>query len=89
MGYDLSRRLWGRGLAAEAMSAVLDFGFGRMPLNRVEAHTNAENIASVRMLRRLGFRWEGAFREYFFDDGGWHDVALFAQLRAERAGRTT
>jgi ribosomal-protein-alanine N-acetyltransferase len=84
VGYDLSRRLWGRGLASEAMVAVLDHGFGEMGLNRVEAHTNAENTASVRMLRGLGFWREGTFHEHFFENGAFHDVALFVLLRRDR-----
>lgn len=84
IGYDLTRSLWGRGLMSEAMTVVLDHGFGAMGLNRVEAHTNAGNAASVRMLRRLGFRLEGTLHEYFHEDGAYHDVALFAMLRRDR-----
>ncbi len=86
VGYDLSRRLWGHGLASEAMRAMLNHGFGPMGLNRVEAHTEIENVASVRMLLRLGFWQEGAFHEYFLDDDGGHrDVGLFVLLRKDRS----
>jgi ribosomal-protein-alanine N-acetyltransferase len=83
VGYDLSRRLWGRGLASEAMTAVLDHGFGAMGLNRVEAHTDAENAASIRMLERLGFWREGTFHDHFEEDGRFHDIALFVKLRRD------
>jgi [ribosomal protein S5]-alanine N-acetyltransferase len=84
LGYDLARPLWGRGLASEAVAAVLDWGFGAWGLNRVEAHTNAENHASVRMLERLGFWREGVFHDYFHEDGAFHDVALYVMLRRDR-----
>ena len=84
IGYDLTRSLWGRGLMFEAMQAVLDHGFGPLGLNRVEAHTNDENAPSIRLLRRLGFWREGTFHEQFFEDGRFHDVALFVQLRRDR-----
>jgi [ribosomal protein S5]-alanine N-acetyltransferase len=86
VGYDLKRSLWGRGLATEAMRSILGFGFEEMALNRIEAHTNAANVRSIHMLRRLGFWREGTFHEHFFEDGQFHDVALFALLRRDRVG---
>jgi [ribosomal protein S5]-alanine N-acetyltransferase len=84
LGYDLKRSLWGRGLMPEAVDAVLDFGFSRMQLHRVEVHTNTENASSVRMLRKLGFWQEGTLHEYFYEDGAFHDVSLFVLLRRDR-----
>lgn len=55
LGYDLAREHWGRGLAFEAMRAVLAFGFKQLGAARVEAITVAENARSVRLLERLGF----------------------------------
>lgn len=87
IGYDLARPLWGRGLMSEAMSVVLDHGFGPLALNRVEAHTDDANSASIRMLRRLGFWREGTFHERFLEDGEYHDIALFVMLRRDRGPR--
>jgi [ribosomal protein S5]-alanine N-acetyltransferase len=86
IGYDLKRSLWGRGLATEAMRSILGFGFEEMGLNRIEAHTDAANVRSIRMLRRLGFWREGTLHEHFLEDGQFHDVALFALLRRDRVG---
>jgi [ribosomal protein S5]-alanine N-acetyltransferase len=87
IGYDLKRSLWGRGLATEAMRSILRFGFEEMELNRVEAHTDAANVRSIRMLRRLGFWREGTFHDHFLEDGQFHDVALFALLRQDHVGQ--
>lgn len=84
LGYDLKRSLWGRGLMPEAVDAVLDFGFSRLQLNRVEAHINTENTSSVRMLSKLGFWQEGTFHDQFYEDGAFHDVSLFVLLRRNR-----
>lgn len=84
VGYDLARRLWGRGLAAEAMRAVLDFGFDAMGLNRISAHTEVANTRSIRMLERLGFRREGTLRELVRDGDAYRDVAVYAVLRNDR-----
>lgn len=84
LGYDLSRQLWGRGIMAEALEAVLAWGFDVLALNKVEVHTNAENAPSVALLRRLGFRWEGTLHEHFREHGAFHDVSLYALLRRDR-----
>jgi RimJ/RimL family protein N-acetyltransferase len=84
LGYDLARRLWGRGLATEAITAVLDHGFDALGLNRVEAHTDAANERSIRLLHRLGFWREGTFHNRFLEEDGYHDIALFVRLARER-----
>jgi ribosomal-protein-alanine N-acetyltransferase len=84
VGYDLTREHWGRGLASEAMRAVVQFGFERLDLNRLEAITVAENTRSIRLLERLGFQLEGVRREYSLEeDGALHGSAIFGLLRRE------
>ncbi len=51
-------RYWGRGLAAEACRAVLDHAFRRLACERVLGITDAPNTASVRLMERLGMRYE-------------------------------
>ena len=60
IGYELDPRFWGRGLAGEAVDALLRFGFGALGLRRVEATTGTGNLRSVRLLRRRGFARERA-----------------------------
>ncbi len=62
--YALSRASWGRGLATEAGSAVLDHGFGPVGLDRIVAVTRPEHQASRRVMERLGMVYE-ADRELF------------------------
>ena len=77
IGYDLRRDHWGRGVATDALKAVLTFGFTRLRLHRVEAQTIADNQASVRLLRRAGFTLEGVRREYSWEeDTTFHDSAV-------------
>ena len=64
IGYDLARELWGQGLATEALTAAIRFGFSEMQLNRIEAQTIADNEPSTRLLGRLGFALEGTRRSY-------------------------
>ena len=55
IGFDLARPSWGKGLMAEALRAVLAFGFGTMGLQRIVADTRNDNALAIRLLERLGF----------------------------------
>ncbi|MCX5977802.1 MAG: GNAT family protein, partial [Coprothermobacterota bacterium] len=59
IGYDLWPDYWGQGLMLEALKALINFGFEKMDLNRVEATTHTENQRSQRVLTKLGFQKEG------------------------------
>ncbi len=84
IGYDFARAYWGQGIGAEAVRAIIHFGFERMQLNRIEADTIVDNGASVRLLEKLGFQREGTRREYSLeDDGAYHDSAMYGVLRRE------
>ena len=67
----------------EALSALLRFGFEQMHLNRIEASVGSDNIASIALLHSLGFQHEGIQREQYFEEGAFHDLALFGLLRGE------
>jgi len=84
IGYDLTREYWGRGLASEAMRAVVRFGFEQLDLHRLEAITATENARSIRLLERLGLKREGVRREYSQQaDGSFQSSAIYGLLREE------
>ena len=85
LGYDLAPTHWRRGFMTEALNAVLDFGFARMQLNRVEATVFPANQASHKLMRKLGFAKEGLLREYEYVKGGFVDLVLYSLLRRDRA----
>ncbi|MGY8827169.1 MAG: GNAT family N-acetyltransferase [Candidatus Latescibacterota bacterium] len=86
LGYDLLPAHWRQGIMGEALSAVLDLGFSSMQLHRVEALTFPENIASRRLLDRLGFGEEGVLRDYQYLHGRYQSMAIYALLAQERPG---
>ncbi|MBL8966338.1 MAG: GNAT family N-acetyltransferase [Spirochaetaceae bacterium] len=85
IGYDLLPREWGKGFMSEAVAAVLDYGFGAMGLNRIEAFITPGNAASVRVLEKNGFSREGLVRERDYFRGRLWDGILMAILRRDRA----
>jgi len=69
LGYALKPHVWGKGYMKEAVWEALRFGFEQLGLHSVEANVNPDNLASARMLKSLGFKKEGHFKEnYLFDD---------------------
>lgn len=83
VGYHIGRPFWGAGYATEALRALVDFGFGRLNLNRIEGRHNAGNEASGRVMEKLGFKREGVWRQREFKDGAFVDVVQFSLLREE------
>lgn len=83
MGYFLGKRYWGQGLATEAARAVLRFGFGPMALNRIEARCMTANVASERVMQKVGMRFEGVLRQDMYKAGAFHDVKLYARLAGD------
>jgi len=61
LGYRFLRGAWGRGLATEAATAVLDAGFGREDVPEVRAEADRRNPRSIRVMERLGMRWHRDF----------------------------
>ena len=83
IGYMLDPRAWGQGYMHEALSALLNYAFTDLDLNRVEADSDPRNDRSTRLLERLGFTKEGLFRERCIVDGEVSDSAMYGLLRRE------
>ena len=83
LGYDLGRRHWRQGVMSQALRATIGFGFTRMALNRVEALSFAENMASRRLFEKLGVSFEGMLREYKPVKSHFVDMAMYSLLRRE------
>lgn len=82
-GYDLHPDYWNKGLITEALREMIWFSFGPgspVPVHRIEALVMPGNIASIRVLEKLGFAQEGLRREFGFWKGCYQDVCLYALL---------
>jgi RimJ/RimL family protein N-acetyltransferase len=62
---------------------VVELFFRHTTVNRVEAHTDVENVAEQRALEAAGFQREGVTRGAQWRDGTYHDGILYAVLRAD------
>jgi ribosomal-protein-alanine N-acetyltransferase len=87
VGYALARPSWGQGYLMEALAALLDFGFDKLDLNRIEADIHPANAASAKSLARLGFVQEGLLRERWIVAGEVSDAAYYGLLRSDWRAR--
>jgi len=83
IGYWIRRAYWGRGFATEALRLTCQAGFRRLHLHRIDANVVAENVASAKVLEKVGFREEGVARSSARVGQGWADVRIFGLLRPE------
>lgn len=88
IGYALRASHWGRGHAREAVGLVLDHAFDVLALRRIEADIDPRNLASCRLVERMGFRREGLLRERWHVAGETCDSAMYGLLASEWRART-
>ncbi len=86
IGYWVSRDLAGRGVAPTAVALAGDHCFTELGLHRLEVNIRPENVASLRVVEKLGFRDEGLRRRYLHIDGDWRDHRTFALVAEEVPG---
>ncbi len=77
-----------QGYMREALMAVVDHAFHVLDLSRVEAGCLPENTPSRRLLESCGYKYEGVAQSYLQISGRWRNHVLYANLRADRRGRT-
>jgi ribosomal-protein-alanine N-acetyltransferase len=82
IGYWVDQRLAGRGIIPTAVALAVDYCFRSMGLHRIEIAIRPENVRSLRVVAKLGFRSEGLRPRYLHIDGDWRDHLVFA-LNAE------
>ncbi len=83
IGYWVSQRFAGRGITPAAVAMATDICFGELRLHRMEICIRPENDASLRIVEKLGFRYEGLRRRYIHIDGDWRDHYAFALVRED------
>jgi RimJ/RimL family protein N-acetyltransferase len=85
IGYSLARQHWGRGYATELARGLLQFGFEALGMHRIWAIVEPENVASARVLEKVGMQREGRLRDHRYAKGRWRDSVLYAILAPEWA----
>jgi len=74
---------YGKGYGSEAIRLLLDYGFGRLNLHRIELEVYAYNERAIRAYEKLGFKREGIRRDGWFFDHKYHDCISMGILENE------
>ena len=80
LGYWIGEKHSRNGYMKEALKLLIPSLFVDLTLNRIEAATLEENIASKNLLKKIGFKKEGVLRKYLKINGAWRDHILYGLL---------
>ncbi|MDD5425295.1 MAG: GNAT family N-acetyltransferase [candidate division Zixibacteria bacterium] len=83
MGYWIGKPYWSKGYCTEAARAVLKYGFEKLELNRIQASYFSRNIASGRVMEKIGMSYEGCLRSHIYKWGEYLDQVTRAILKSE------
>ncbi len=81
IGYWLGEKYWNKGIMTEAVKLVTRFGFKKMKLKRIYAYVYPFNKASMRVLEKTNYKFEGILRKDVKKDNKFMDDYLFANVR--------
>ncbi len=83
IGCTIDKLYQGKGLATEALDAVVDYLFTILNKHRIITSIDPANSSSIRLVERLGFRKEAHFVQSLLINGQWMDDVVFALLQKE------
>jgi Acetyltransferases, including N-acetylases of ribosomal proteins len=85
IGFWLGEEYWGKGIATEVCRQLIVFAFTYYDIIRLEAEVASPNKASVRVLKKNGFKREAVLRKGFHKNGLNYDLLIFGLLKEELA----
>ncbi|OXS57178.1 RimJ/RimL family protein N-acetyltransferase [Bacillus sp. V-88] len=83
IGYIVNPDYWGKGIATDVATLLIDFGFGERKLHRIFATCDPRNIGSSKVLEKVGMTKEGRMREDLLLKDGRRDSLLYSVLEHE------
>lgn len=83
IGYCIGKKWWHKGYTSEALSALIDFFFIQVGVNRIESQHDPDNPNSGKVMKKCGMKYEGTMRQADFSNKGIVDACIYAILRDE------
>ena len=83
LGYYIAEEYWGKGIMTEAVKQICAYVFAKSDIIRIYAEPFAYNIASCRVLEKVGFQYEGTLRSNAVKNGRVIDMEMYSLLKAE------
>ena len=91
IGYNITEESYkNKGYMTEAVKAVIDYGFNKLNLNRLDAIVGHSNMPSLKLMEKFAFVKEGVLRQHFLSNEKFEDSIMFSKLQLEyRTEKTT
>lgn len=83
LGYYIAEEYWGKGIMTEAVKQICAYVFAKSDIIRIYAEPFAYNIASCRVLEKVGFQYEGTLRSNVVKNGKVIDMEMYSLLKEE------
>lgn len=83
LGYYVAEEYWGKGIMTKAVKQICEYVFGKSDIIRIYAEPFAYNIASCRVLEKVGFQYEGTLRCNAVKNGKVIDMKMYSLLKIE------
>jgi len=81
LGYWLAESYWGKGIITQAIRAIVDYGFETFEIDRIFARPFGSNIASQKVLEKVGFILEARLIKTIWKNGRYEDELIYAKRR--------
>ncbi len=83
VGFELSKDYWGKGIASEALEAIVQYGYRHFQLERIEALIEPANFPSQKLIEKQGFKKEGLLRHYEYTLAKFDDLYIYSIIKEE------
>ncbi|MBT8386676.1 MAG: GNAT family N-acetyltransferase [Ignavibacteria bacterium] len=80
LGYGFLQGNWGKGAGTEVVKALTEFGIKEMKLHKIYAFINPENISSIKVVEKFGYKREGLFKDHDFAQNKYFDTAVYTKI---------
>ncbi|HEX5002556.1 MAG TPA: GNAT family protein [Bacteroidia bacterium] len=84
IGGEMNVEYWGKQLALEAVSAIVDYGMDVMHLHSIEAKVSPDNRGAIALLEFLKFEKEAHYKDRIYFNGKFMDMAVYTKLSSQR-----
>ena len=81
VGYWIGSRFRNKGIITEAVKLVTNFGFKKLKLTRIYARIFSKNTASIKVMEKNGYKFEGRMIKAFLKDKKFMDVLMYAKIK--------
>ena len=87
LGYSLAKEYWGIGIIPEACEEVLNYGFNKLKLEKIFAHTDVRNLPSQSVMKKINMTKEAIFRKHEISKNVRRDIVFYSILKSEWEGK--